>query len=97
MSDMSRVFTSDTEEYGKLKAFCDRLNKVSPNKHVYIIKDIYMDYGADIMWSTIIDTTAGCQVLSPRDWDNIIYELESLDELEKDFFSDKYCQDKPLK
>ena len=38
------------------------------------IRDIYLDYGANMMWETIVaGTTRGTeyQMLSPRDWDRL--------------------------
>lgn len=94
MTNKNQVFSPDTQEYKNLKAFCDLLNKHSPNKHTYIIKDIYKDFGSGIVWTTILDSTNGCQVLNPFMWKDIVYERESLDNLVKEFFNDEYCQDK---
>lgn len=96
MSDTSRVLSLGTQEYTNLQEFCNRLNKDSPNKHTYVLKDIFLDFGADIMWTTIVNNTVGCQVLSPIMWEDIVYERYSLDDIEKEFFEDKWCQDKKV-
>jgi len=87
----------DSNDYYRLEMFCKMLNRDSPNGHIYVIKDVYFDIGQNWMWTTIIDTTADCQILSPRDWVEILNEERQLSDIEKDFFEDKYCQDKPKK
>lgn len=91
------TFTEDQEEYQNIKEFCQLLNDMSPNKHTYIVKNIYLDFGQDWLWTTISDITVGCQVLSPRDWLEIVNRDRSYKDIIKDFFEDKYCQDKPKK
>ena len=87
----------DSNDYYRLEMFCKMLNRDSPNGHIYVIKDVYFDIGQNWMWTTIIDKTANCQILSPRDWLEILNEERPLSDIEKDFFEDKYCQDKPKK
>ena len=61
------------------------------------IQNVYFDVGQNWMWTTIIDTTVGGQVLCPRDWVEILNEKRPLEDIEKDFFEDKHCLDKPKK
>lgn len=91
------VLSPDSNEHYRMEMFAKMLNRDSPNKHFYHVKDVYLDIGLDWMWTTIIDETAQCQVLSPRDWFEILNDQRSLEDIEKDFFEDEYCQDKPIK
>ena len=89
------VVQPDSREYQLLKKVAKKLNQDSSNKHKYYVKDVYLDYGQDWMWTTICDETAQCQVLSPRQWKEILNEEKSEEEFLKDFFEDEFCQDKP--
>ena len=89
-----QVLKQDSNEYYRLDMFCKILNRDSPNKHYYTIRDIYLDFGQNWMWTTIVDTTIGCQVLSPRDWKDIVEDRRDISEIEDDFFNDEYCRDK---
>lgn len=88
------ILSRDSDEYYRLEMFAKMLNRDSPNKHYYHLQNVYLDAGQGWIWTTISDETAGCQVLSPRDWLEIINEERSLIDIENDFFNDKYCQDK---
>ena len=96
-NNKQRILEQDSNEYYRLEMFTKMLNRDSPNNHFYQLQETYLDFGQDWKWTTIIDTTVGCQVLSPRDWLEIVNEECSLEDLEKSFFADKYCQDKPKK
>lgn len=89
-----KVLAPDSNEYYRLEMFCKMLNRDSPNKHSYVIRDIYLDVGLDWKWTTIVDVTAGCQVLNPAEWKEIINDIRDLSEIENDFFDNKFCQDK---
>ena len=89
-----RVLDPDSNEYYRLEMFNKMLNRDSPNKHIYRLQTVYLDFGQDWKWTTIVDETAGCQVLNPLEWFEILNEERPLDDIEKDFFADEYCQDK---
>ena len=88
------VLDRDSKEYKVLEEFCRKVTELSPNKHVYRAKRTYLDYGQGIEWITAIDTTSGCQVLSPRAWEELVNEYKSMDECIEDHFNNKYCCDK---
>lgn len=88
------VLAPDSSEYGTISKFCDLLNQNSPNKHRYIIRDTYLNFGQNRQWTTIIDDTSGCQVLNPAQWLDIVNEAEPIKDLVDQFFNDPYCQDK---
>lgn len=52
----------------------------------FYIRDIYLDYGAGMMWETIVAETArnrdwgGYQILSPKQWD-LLNSAESIAEI----------------
>lgn len=92
--EKEKLLDPDSIEYYRLKDFCDRLTRKSPNNHEYAIRELYMDFGANIKWTTIIDDTVGCQVLTPGLWLAIVKDRAAFDELEEAFFNNNsYCQD----
>lgn len=85
------VFDYDTEEYKKLQLFSRYLNEHSPNRHRYVVKDVLFEPHSDVFWTTIIDTNLEVQALSPKMWEEIVYEDYSFSELLEDFIrSDGY-------
>ena len=60
-------------EYKKLKAVAALLEMMSEHNATYIVKDTYLDFGQNWMWTTICRRGWNdCQVLSPRDWEDIM-------------------------
>lgn len=88
-----RTFNSESEEYQRLKNVAKALEKQSPNKHTYAVRDVYLDIGQNWMWTTIIDTTADYQILCPRDWFDIVNGA-NLKEIIDIITSGKYWLDK---
>ena len=88
------TFTKDSKEYQNIQEFCNLLNELSPNRHFYCIKNVYLDAGQNWMWTTIVDETADCQVLSPKEWFDIVNRDYDYNKIAQEFFKDKYCQDK---
>ena len=88
-----RTFNIDSEEYNRLKVVAEELTKTSPNKHKYCVKDVYLDIGQDWMWTTIINITVGYQVLSPRNWFDIVNGV-SVSDIVKELTTGTYWQDK---
>lgn len=62
------TFEPDTEEYKRLEEIAKKMTELSPNKQTYKVEDVYLDYGQDWMWTTIVNVERGYQILSPRDW-----------------------------
>ena len=91
-----RVIRADEPEFQKLTAVAAVLEALSPNKAKYIVKDVYLDFGADWMWTTICRRGfRECQVLSPREWKAImeIKTADDLAEIVKEIRNDKYFGD----
>ena len=74
-----RTFDQDSEEFKRLQKVAVALTKQSPNKHFYTVEDVYLDYGQDWKWTTIVDTSIGAQILSPRDWFDIVNSTPTAD------------------
>ena len=78
-----RILSKNEIEYSKLETAARMLESKSPNKAQYVIEDVYLDFGSNWMWTTIIRKGyRECQVLSPRDWENIML-ADSFTELEQ--------------
>lgn len=68
-----RTIKPDEKEYKKLETVAKVLELFSEHNAKYIVKDVYLDYGQDWMWTTICRRGwHDCQVLSPRDWKEIM-------------------------
>ena len=74
-----RTFDQDSEEFKRLQEVAVALTKQSPNKNFYTVEDVYLDYGQDWKWTTIVDTSNGVQILSPRDWFDIVNSTPTAD------------------
>lgn len=86
-----KVFEQDSEEYVRLSNIATILTKHSPNKHIYTVKDTYIDYGQDWMWTTIVDTVNGAQILNSKIWLDIVNDC-SIDEIIHDITTNDYWQ-----
>ena len=72
------IIEKGTEAYKKLYAVAKLLEAVSPNNATYEVEEVYFDYGLDWMWTTIVrHGHRECQILSPRDWEEIIMSGDS--------------------
>lgn len=97
---MGRVVTSNDIMYRKLKCLTEMLNaeaKLRDSKKTFWIGNCYEDYGAEIMWTTIMSISTGSwggeyQLLSPREWKEIdlANSVEELTEVFKEIITDKY-------
>lgn len=92
-----RTFTPDDEEYDLFKELANKLNELSPNKHNYVVEQVYLDYGSKWMWTTIVDETADAQVLNPSQWLALVNKKFTIEEIAEDVLTDKYCHDKGFK
>ena len=62
-----------TGEYKNLETAAVMLELLSPNGAKYKVEEVYFDIGQDWMWTTICRYGfRECQVLSPRDWSDIL-------------------------
>ena len=77
------IIKPDTDSHMRLKAVAELLTAVSPNKARYVVEDVYFDYGQRWMWTTICRRGyRECQVLSPRDWEEILI-AETIEDIAK--------------
>ena len=68
-----RTLANHEPEYKKLKAVAALLEMMSEHNATYIIKDVYLDFGQNWMWTTICRRGwRDCQVLSPTEWKAIM-------------------------
>ena len=92
-----RTLNEFEREYTKLELVAKALEMASPNNAKYHVEDVYLDFGQNWMWTTIVRRGyRECQVLTPREWEEIMM-AEGLDELAKiveEIRNDKYFGDK---
>ena len=84
-----------TKEYKNLVAVAKMLEAVSEKGAKYDVCAVYFDLGLDWMWTTISrkdEEWGGVQVLSPRQWEMIIFadNATQLAEAVDNIRSDKY-------
>lgn len=96
---MSKIVYPNEKEYKKLQLLADMMTMDSPNGYEYKVKTCYEDYGAGMMWTTICydGEWGGVQVLSPREWDEVVIYAETVEELFKCYQrirSDRFWCDK---
>ena len=91
-----RILSKSEIEYSKLEIVAKMLESKSPNKAQYVIEDVYLDYGANWVWSTIVRKGyRECQVLSPRDWKSIVMcdSFTELEQIAEEIRNDKWFGD----
>lgn len=70
---MECTLKHDEQAFKNMVAVAGLLTALSPNNAQYLVRDVYLDFGQDWMWTTIIRRGYhDCQVLSPREWENIV-------------------------
>lgn len=78
---MITTYEVGTKEHKALEAAAKLLEAMSPNGTEYTVEDVYFDYGAHWMWTTVVahrkDGTSW-QALCPRD-QNLITDDGSLE------------------
>lgn len=92
----SQILSKNEEGYDILRRASALLTAKSPNGYTYRVSECYMDYGAGLMWTTILcngGNWGGFQALNPREWDELIFFGKDLDEFAKEHFADKWCAD----
>lgn len=69
-----RVLKRSESAYKNMEAAARLLSAFSKNGYTYTVEDVYLDYGRDWMWTTIMRPSdwGGVQVLSPREWEEIV-------------------------
>ena len=68
-----RIIKTWERLYTKLEVVAKMLEALSPNNAIYIVEDVYLDFGQDWMWTTIVrHGFKECQILSPRDCEEIM-------------------------
>ena len=69
-------FDAGTPERSRLELVASILTKESGKGRKYEVKDTWIDYGAQIAWTTIIytdpDDNYGVQILSPKEWADLL-------------------------
>lgn len=76
-----RIINKNEPEYFKLQIVALALETASRHYAEYKVEDIYLDYGQNWKWTTIVRRGyRACQVLSPRQWKEIM-EAETVTEL----------------
>ena len=92
-----RIVKETEPEYRKLQIVAQMLTYDSKHNATYTVNDVYLDYGQNWMWTTICRVGyRECQVLSPRDWDDIMNSrsLEELLRCVRNIQNDEYFGDK---
>lgn len=68
----------EKQAYKNMVAVAAMLTALSTNNRTYILSDVYFDFGARIMWTTISrratqkDLWGDVQILSPKNWERIV-------------------------
>lgn len=76
-----RTLEKDSREFKKLEWIASCLAFESKHNAEYKVEDVYLDYGADWVWTTIVrHGYMECQVLSPRQW-KMIMDAETMADL----------------
>lgn len=75
-----RVIAPTEPEYKKLQVAVDVFNKNSDEE--YVLRNVYLDYGADWMWTTVCKKNKPVQMLDSKDWLDIM-NSNSDEEIEK--------------
>ena len=92
-----RVLTKNEIEYQKMEVVARMLESKSPNKANYTVRNVYLDFGQNWMWTTICrEGYRECQVLSPRDWTKIVLadSFTELEQIANEIRNDKWFGDK---
>lgn len=82
---------TDANLYNRFKAIASILTTYSPHNAIYVVEDVYLDYGQNWAWTTIVRKGYNeCQILYPRDWQNIMEAdtPEKLYKIIKDLMND---------
>ena len=92
-----RVIHTWEREFKKLQIVANALELASPNNAEYGIADVYLDFGQNWIWTTIVRYGyKECQVLNPREWKDIMNAetMEQFTTIVNEIRNDKYFGDK---
>jgi hypothetical protein len=85
-----KLYNENDREYGRLKAFCEYMNSITPDRFEFKIQDTYFDCGADWKYTAIIthdhlnkrtmelDRDETWQTLNPREYETLLTIDESI-------------------
>ena len=77
------ILPKDSRERKKLEWIAASLALESKHNAEYKVEDVYLDFGAGWLWTTIVrHGYRECQILDPREW-HMIMDAESLADLIK--------------
>lgn len=110
MTEPISVFKKNSREYNALTLAAAMLQFKSPNGYAYRVETIYFDYGAGVLWTTVVGDSRpdlppdddrrsvidSWQALSPREQEMIL-DAESISEMEAavdGVFEGEYCPDR---
>lgn len=74
----TRILQPEEQEYKNMEAVAAMLTALSTNNRTYTLSNIYRDFGANMMWTTISrratpkDSWGDVQILSPRVWEQVV-------------------------
>lgn len=91
-----RTLERNEQAYKNMTAVAKMLEAMSKSGSVYRVEDVYLDYGQNWVWTTICRRGySECQVLSPRDWKNIVLanSVKDLADVVEKIRNDKYFND----
>ena len=66
-----KILEREDRAYKNMEAVCALLNAVCRTDTTYRVDVTYFDYGQNWKWTTIINSL-GVQILSPREWEQIV-------------------------
>ena len=103
MASCIKVYKDIDMEHEKILKAAMKLTEYSPNRYKYYIGNVYFDFGAGLMWTTVL-CDKGCgrgsyQALCPRDQKSIILAEtdEQIEVIVREILADEYCPDKVKK
>lgn len=74
----TRILQPEEQEYKNMEAVAAMLTALSTNNRTYALSNVYLDFGANMMWTTISrratqkDSWGDVQILSPRVWEQVV-------------------------
>ena len=92
-----RTLNKSERAYKNMRMVAEMLEWASANGAEYKVRDVYLDYGQDWMWTTIVrEGYNEAQVLYPSEWGRIVLaeSLKELLEIVFDIRTDKFFGDK---
>lgn len=94
---MIKTYEHGDKEYIALEIAAKMLTMLSPNGTDYEVEDVYFDFGANIMWTTVVayGDTGNWQALTPRDVELITTcEIENITKAVNNTINSEYNPDR---